>query len=329
MSDFESSREYLLEDYRARINRVIDYIESNVGSDLTLDKLASVANFSKFHFHRIFFSFVEETLFRFIQRIRVEKAAFLLLADPGKSVTEIAYECGFENPSSFARSFKNHFGVSATDWRKTKPGPGGNPGKTESNQRQAHGNRRQATAPPSMYAEYTGKSQIWRVVVMNNETRTVEVKELPETTVAYVRYVGPYKGDVQLFDRLFGKLCGWAGARNLLNRETKAIIIYHDNPEITEENKLRMSVCVTVPEGTPVDGEIGKMAIPGGRYALARFELAGDEFQEAWNWVYGTWLPSSGYIPDDRPCFELYHGDCNSNPNGKFILDICVPVKPR
>jgi predicted transcriptional regulator YdeE len=51
-----------------------------------------------------------------------------------------------------------------------------------------------------------------------------------------------------------------------------------------EANKLRISVCVTVPEDTPVDGEIGKMAIPRERYALARFELAGDEYQEAWNW---------------------------------------------
>jgi AraC family transcriptional regulator len=329
MNDHDPTRQYLLEEYRSRINRVIDHIETNLGSDLTLGELAAVAGFSKFHFHRMFFSFVGETLFRFIQRIRVEKAAFLLLSDYSKSVTEIAYECGFDSPSSFARSFKNHFGMPATAWRKNQPKPDRNFSQTQSNPEQALGNRRKAITPPSMYLEYSDKTQIWRVDIMNNETCTVEVKELPETTVAYVRYVGPYKGDVQLFERLFGKLFGWAGARNLLNQDTKAIIIYHDSPEITEESKLRISVCVTVPEGTAVDGEIGKMAIPGGRYALARFELAGDEYEEAWNWVYGTWLPASGYIPDDRPCFELYHDDGKKHPQGKCTLDICVPVKPR
>ena len=162
---------------------------------------------------------------------------------------------------------------------------------------------------------------------MNDTTRIVEVKELPEMTVAYVRYVGPYKGNDQLFAGLHQKLFKWAGARNLLNfPETKSIIIYHDNPQITEESKLRVSVCITVPPATVVDGEIGKLTIPSGKYALARFALLPPEYEEAWNWVYGTWLPNSGYACDDRPCFEMYHGD--GDEQGRFVVDICVPVIP-
>lgn len=164
---------------------------------------------------------------------------------------------------------------------------------------------------------------------MNNENRTVEVKELPEMTVAYVRHIGPYKGDAQLFERLFGKLCQWAGPRGLLNQpDTKYIIVYHDDPNITEEAKLRTSVSITVPENTDVGGEIGKMTIPAGKYALTRFELSSSEYEAAWNWVYGTWLPASGYVPDDRPCFEMYPPAKEVSCKDKMTVDICVPVKP-
>jgi AraC family transcriptional regulator len=54
--------------------------------------------------------------------------------------------------------------------------------------------------------------------------------------------------------------------------ETQVMAVYHDNPDITEESKLRTSACITVTEDTAVDGEIGKMTVPGGKYALARFE---------------------------------------------------------
>ncbi|MCP4217768.1 MAG: helix-turn-helix transcriptional regulator [bacterium] len=41
-------------EYIARINRVIDYVDENIYDELTLEKLAEVADFSRFHFHRIF-----------------------------------------------------------------------------------------------------------------------------------------------------------------------------------------------------------------------------------------------------------------------------------
>ena len=110
--------------------------------------------------------------------------------------------------------------------------------------------------------------------------------------------------------------------------ETKFITIYHDNPDITDETKLRTDVCLTVPAGTQVDGEIGKAKIPAGKYAVAHFEITPDQYQDAWNAVYGGWLPEGGYQPDDGPCYELYLNDPKEHPEGKHIVDICVPVRP-
>jgi AraC family transcriptional regulator len=104
-------------------------------------------------------------------------------------------------------------------------------------------------------------------------------------------------------------LCTWAGPRGLLQGHKPIIAIYHDNPEITPENKQRISICLEVPESTEVSGEIGKMKIPAGEYAYARFELENGQFMAAWDMVYNGWLSESGYQPDDRPCFEIYYND--------------------
>ena len=84
-------------DYIARINKVIDFIDENICQELTLEKLAGVANFSPYHFHRIFGAIVGETLFQFIQRNRLQRAAWRLIEKPNKSITDIAYDYGFSS----------------------------------------------------------------------------------------------------------------------------------------------------------------------------------------------------------------------------------------
>ena len=107
-------------EYKNRINRVIDYINANLKQPLSLDVLAGVASFSSFHFHRIFRAMTDETLSDFVKRLRLEKAANMLAVNPRASVTAVAFECGFSSSASFARSFKERFGCSATEWRKRK-----------------------------------------------------------------------------------------------------------------------------------------------------------------------------------------------------------------
>jgi len=315
-SNIEKPNQHIENEYKARIFRAIDYIELNIDKQFTLEELAQVANFSKFHFHRIFHGLTCETPFQFILRIRLEKAAYLMLADQKKSITEIAYQCGFTDISIFSRNFKLYFKVPASKFRKEK--------QQNSNLSQADSNNQQERHKAFLYFCSDSRTIKWRTTMKLN--KSVEVKELPKMTVAYIRHIGPYKGDEKLFEKLWNKLFSWAGPRGLLNGgDFKSLIIYHDDPNLTAENKLRMSVCVTVPQETKVDDEIGKMEIDAAKYLVARFEVAAHEFQQAWEWVYGEWFPSSGYQPDDKPCFEMYPEEPK---NGKFVVDICVPVKP-
>jgi len=157
----------------------------------------------------------------------------------------------------------------------------------------------------------------------------VEVKNLPPMTVAYVRHIGPYKGDEQLFARLFEKLFRWAGPRGLLGSpDTQVMAIYHDDPILTDESKLRTDAALTVALDTPVDGEVGKLTLAGGQYAMARFELLPTQYEEAWNLVFGGWMPESGFQPTDGACLEIYRNNPREHPEGKCIVDICIPVKP-
>ena len=152
---------------------------------------------------------------------------------------------------------------------------------------------------------------------------------MPGMHVAYVRNIGPYVGDDQLFGELWGKLCGWAGPRNLMNKDTLFLSVYYDDPKITDEEKLRVDVCMTVPEDTRVDGEISKQKLEEGLYALARFEIKEpSEYMESWDAVYRGWLPESGYQPDNKPSYEIYRNDPKEHPEGIQIVDICVPIKP-
>jgi AraC family transcriptional regulator len=308
-------------EYVGRINKVIDYINSNIQSSFTLDELAEQSCFSKYHFHRIFGSLMGETLGQFIHRIRLEKAASYLANNFTKSITEVLLDCGFSSSAHFSRVFKERFKISPSDWRKKH--------QLNSKNSQMMSNAGEEFKISSYYVNDVNFQQQWRIVMNKHKEARVEVKDLPAMTVAYVRHIGPYEADEKLFESLFTKLMKWAGPRGLINfPETQMLSIYHDDPEITEKSKLRTDICITIPKETKVDGEVGKSEMPGGKYSVTRFELKSDEYGEAWEAVMAGWLPQSGYQCDDRPMFELYHNDPNDHPEHKHIVDFCVPVKP-
>jgi len=108
-------------EYIARINRVLDYIDVHLDEALPLEALARVACFSPFHFHRIFGAMVGEAPTPYVKRVRLEKAASLLLKNPEQSITDIALRCGFSSSASFARAFRASPRTAASGW--TPPCP--------------------------------------------------------------------------------------------------------------------------------------------------------------------------------------------------------------
>ncbi len=299
-------------EYISRLNKAIDYIIKNIDKQFTLEELASESCFSKFHFSRIFYSIIGETPFRFIQHIRLEKAASMLLYNVKYSITDIAYQCGFSDIAIFSRNFKQYFNISATQYRNEK-----------SNKSQIKSKEEQQRDFAMAYFCEELKTIKWRTEM--KISKGIEIKVLPKMNLAYIRNVGPYDGNQQLFQHLRNKLFSWAGANELcFEKDFKFLVLYHDDPNISLSDNLIMDLAITVPENVNVDGEIGKMVIEAGKYAVARFELTGKEFLDAWNWVFAEWLPNSGFQPDNKPCFEIY---LQEPKEGNYLIEICVPVK--
>ncbi|HEX2956034.1 MAG TPA: AraC family transcriptional regulator [Chitinispirillaceae bacterium] len=305
-------------DYLQRINRVIDYIEAHLDENHTLETVSYIACFSKFHFHRIFQSVTGERLSECIQRLRLEKAAALLHGSPLMTVTEIGLRCGFASSASFANAFKRHFGTSASSFRCSKQSisqkryiclPNEDPDKIDIKIEQQ-------------------KDSLTYHIKGDNYQRSVEIVDLPPWHVAYIRYTGPYKGDTPLFARLWNKLAAWAAPLGLLNNPDAVFLtLCHDDPEITMEEKLRVSVCIGIDKGIATTGEVGKMQLPGGKYAVCRFTLRSQDYPAAWGWMFGTWLPLSGFQADDRIAFERFIPQDQPQDDEKVTVAICIPVK--
>jgi AraC-like DNA-binding protein len=113
MINFESRAEY-----RHRIEQVVVYVNQHLGEALELKMLAGVSHFSPYHFPRIFQAAMNEAPLAYIERLRVERAARTLMASQDMLVTDVATACGFSSASTFAKAFKNHYGVSAREYSK-------------------------------------------------------------------------------------------------------------------------------------------------------------------------------------------------------------------
>lgn len=99
------------------MHRVLEHIDQQLDEPLELDALAAVANFSPFHFHRLFTAWMGETLGDYVRRRRLEVGAMRLVAQPRLSVLQVALSVGFGSAEAFARAFKFRFGAPPTAWR--------------------------------------------------------------------------------------------------------------------------------------------------------------------------------------------------------------------
>jgi AraC-like DNA-binding protein len=93
----------------SRIMEAINYIQTNLSGNLSVEDLAARANLSADHFSRSFYHHTGQRPLQFIQQKRVERAQFLILTS-NYSFAEIADQTGFESVSYFARVFKGTTG---------------------------------------------------------------------------------------------------------------------------------------------------------------------------------------------------------------------------
>lgn len=218
------------------IVQVIDRVESRLSEPWTLEQMAGEASFSAFHFHRMFAKATGETPKAFLERLRLERAALMLLASD-EPITELALDVGFRSPETFARRFRARFEASARDYRREQihlwselgldagEDPLGNPGE-------------------------------------------IKVVRLPEFRIEVRRSVGYDEGFS--FDSTATPWCGWNGAG--ANRRRVGVLL--DWPGITPPGRVRQDWGRRL-DGRPTADRWVRRSIGGGLYATLRTPGAG------------------------------------------------------
>jgi AraC family transcriptional regulator len=257
-----------LSDYQQRMVNVLLYIEAHIEEPLTMEAVAEIACFSPFHFHRIFHAFVGESLYAYIKRLRLERAA-IQLRNSRESVTAISFNAGYETPAAFAKAFRERFGITPTGFRTQR----------------------------------SHSSSEVSITATTEEIMKPEFRMMKDQTVIFVRRMGIYG---EAADGAWKALMKHAFWRMFTDRSVKFIGISRDDPSVTDETKLRYDACMTVKGTVKPKGEVGVQVLKGGKYAVFLHQGAYEKFNETYDLIFSEWPPRSGCTLRDTPCFELY-----------------------
>ena len=276
--------------YQARLLRVMLHIQQHLDDPMTLDELASVAHFSPFHFHRIFSAITGETLMSHIRRLRLERAAHLLLRT-SRTVSDLASAYQYENHESFTRAFTKHFGIAPSEFRKQNRPP-----------------RIGLTLPTPLERIESGP---YRVVI----------RVFTPIQVAFIKHIGPYEQT----PKVWSELTKWA-AKNRMTLDTPLAIAY-DDPELTPRERLRYDACMEVKDAIQPDGRVGVQTIDGGEYGVITHHGSYSSIGEAYKYLFGVWLPASGREPRNFPPLLRYVTPMFGTPSDELITEVCLPLE--
>jgi uncharacterized protein len=110
-----------------KLQRVLNYIETHIQDEITVEALAATASLSQFHFARTFKTATGMSPYQYVKERRLMLAKSLL-SGRGRAITEIAESCGFSSQANFSRAFRHATGVTPGRYREGQPeyGPRGN-----------------------------------------------------------------------------------------------------------------------------------------------------------------------------------------------------------
>jgi AraC family transcriptional regulator len=179
--------------------------------------LAKQYGYSRYHFHRWFTKTVGETPRRYVERLRLEKAAYKLWITD-ETMLDIALSVGFRNHETFSRACRRHFGTSPSELRDT------------------------------------GRFRKKKIVANHRwdpadcVLSPVRFESLRPMTLLAIRHVGGYARipePLSANDKLWTRILAWA-KEHKLKYQPIAVCLYHDNPWLTPESAQQADACLPV-----------------------------------------------------------------------------------
>ena len=283
------NKKHTIVDYEARIKRVIAHIYDHLDEDLNVARLAEIACFSPYHWHRIYRVLTGETAAQTIRRLRLHRAAGALV-ESEMTVEQIAHKAGYGSVEAFHRAFVKDYYLPPAAFRK------------------------QAINKPFPTLDVTKDEQ------MND----VEIRQLDPIKLVCIPHKGSYMG----IGKAFHELVVWATARGLGGKGSRIIGIYYDDPDSVAEEDLRALAGGVVDADFQLDDDkLVLHELVGGRTAVLLHKGPYAQAGQSYDWLYGTWLPQSGEQPADAPMYEEYLNDPQTTPPAELLTEICMPLK--
>lgn len=287
---------------RARLLRGVDHIERHIGEDLSLADVAARAALSEYHFHRQFRAHFGVPVMDYVRRRRLAKAAAALLQSR-RRILEIALDAGFQSQEAFGRAFRKVYRTAPAafrargrdvPWLSSVPISDAAlamlPGLGANQPRIA---TIDGFAVDGIAARLDGAGRV----------RIPQLWEQLARTLGHVRFtseecIGISGGDEAVLGGILDYMAGIrAGGAP---------------PPAT-------------PPATPLATPLERRTIPGGTYLVFRF--AGDfaRVSQAYDFIFGTWLPGSRHTLLAGPNFTRQTGGSGHGIRGD--MEIWIPVE--
>lgn len=268
------------------VNNVRTYIDQNLFYELNPEQLAGMVNLSFFYFRKVFKDITGENVGAYIQRLRLEYIAHLLIAT-GQTIEEIGMQTSYQTKFSLAKAFKKHFGISMSAYReKYKP----------ANVKQGEDNMPEVT-----------------------------IKRI-NTLKAVCLEVGDAFRNKQAYAAIWKQLLYYKEIHLPNNLNSCFVSISQDNPLITPMEQRRFYIGVTVDESMKPEGKMLLREISGGMYAVFRHQGSYSDLPELYRTIYDQWLPCSSYHQKHPQTFEVYLNTPEEVSVEELLTEIYIPI---
>jgi AraC family transcriptional regulator len=287
--------------YLEQIQRGVDYIETNLESPIALEAVAREAGMSQWHFQRMFRGLTGDTVKAYIRARRLGLALdFLLNSD--KRIIDIAIEADFESQESFTRAFKAAFDITPAQYRRAgKRYP--SPRKIKFNQEYLEHINKGLSTVPEIYSQKEMRLVGMRTSFFSADSEKNNVAEkLPplwQSFLARLSEIGNTVGDV----------C-YGVVRQL----------HENSDELEYFCAIEVTALHDIPKGMVT------IDIPAATYAKFTHKGAVKLIDNTVNYIYSTWLPSSGKRHTCGPDLEFY--GVNYNPTSdQSVMHYAIPIE--
>ncbi|MDJ1499973.1 AraC family transcriptional regulator [Xanthocytophaga agilis] len=288
-------------EHKQRLETVINYILKNLNNDISLEVLAEKANYSPFHLQKLFKQAMGESPKQYIIRMRLETAAHYLIVYGQKSITEVAYECGFSSPAVFARAFKSYFGISAEKMRQVQHQ------QQVIIRKESFHLKGLIDSKKIVYAEGGSK-----------KTLKVEIKKIAEMRGIFIN--APLQ-DETLIQQSFKDILCFADAHDMLTSDTRMLGLIYPHQD-------RYGTCISISKEQAIPKNTETITISGGKYAVFKVRGGVRDTFRALQIFHDQWLPDSGYKIAELFGFEVFMSNPALVVYSRLVKEVYIPLEP-